>query len=100
MNSVNSLPKTSEIFSANMLVFQNICELYKSILDRNLAGKFCIGDHCRTIYMVEISLDGGDWGATPKKFYSEEEAKEEVERLKCKYPFVSKFRIVTRKEKD
>ncbi len=59
-----------------------------------------MGEHCRKIYMVEISFNDGDWGATPNRFCSESEAEEEIERSRCKYPFISKFRIVRRKEKD
>ena len=80
--------------------FKTICELYKSLLDRNFAGRFCIGDHCTKIFMVEIKFDGNNWGATPKIFYSEAEAKVEAELLRLKYPFLSECRVVTRKEKE
>ncbi len=111
---MDSPARGSEIFSNSLLEFQkacvwanksrnnfaNICELYKAILDGNFTGRFCIGDHCKTIYMIEIKFDGCKWGVTPKTFYSEEEAEREVEALKIKYPFISDFRVVARKEKE
>ena len=80
--------------------FKIICELYKSVLDANFTRRFCIGDHCRAIFMVEIKYDGSEWGATPKTFYSMEEANIEVELLKLKYPFLSELRVVTRRERE
>ncbi len=80
--------------------FKTICELFKSLLDRNFAGRFCVDGHCTKIFMVEIKFDGNNWGATPKTFYSEAEAKVEAELLKVKYPFLSECRVVTRKEKE
>ncbi len=50
--------------------------------------------------MVEIKYDGSKWGATPKKFYSEEEAKGEAEALKVRYPWISECRVISRKEKE
>ena len=111
---MNSPARASEFFSNSLLEFQkacvwsnksrnnfkSICELYKSILDGNFTGRFCIGEHCKIVFMVEIKYDGSKWGATPKRFYSEEEAEKEAELLKVKYPFISECRIVTRKEKD
>jgi len=47
--------------------------------------------------MIEVRQDRSKWGATPKIFYAKEEAKEQVEVLKLKHPFISEFRIVTRK---
>ncbi len=105
------LAKASEIFSDNILIFRSvrvegyrsreifrsICEQYKSFLDGNYAGRFCIDGHCKTIFMVEIRYDGSKWGATPKTFYSQEEAEKEVEALKIKYPFIREYRIVTRR---
>ena len=76
--------------------FKIICEVYKSILDGNFAGKFCIDGHCSAIFMVEIKFDGNNWGATPKIFYSEAEANVEAELLKVKYPFISECRVITR----
>jgi hypothetical protein len=70
------------------------------MLDKNYGGRFCIGEYCKTIFMVEIKFDGCKWGATPNTFYSEEEAQKEVEALKIKYPFISEFRVVARKEKE
>ncbi len=49
---------------------------------------------------VALKFDGYDWGATPKIFYNEAEAKIELGILRDKYPFVSEWRIVTRKEKE
>ncbi len=88
-----------EIFHRNVVAFQKICELYKSILDKNYGGRFCIGGHCRTIFMVEMRLEGEDkWGASPKMFYSKEAAEKEVEYLKRRYfYFISECRIVTRR---
>ncbi len=111
---MDSLARGSEFFSNSLLEFQkacvwanksrnnfaNICELYKAILDGNFTGRFCIGDHCKTIYMVEIKFDGSKWGTTPKTFYSEAEAKLEVEILRAKYPFITELRVVARKEKE
>ncbi len=74
--------------------FGTICELYKSILDSS--RRFCNDGHCKTVFMVEIKFDGNNWGATPKIFYSETEARVEVELLKLKYPFLSECRVVTR----
>jgi hypothetical protein len=108
---VNSLIGASEIFSKNLSEYLNacrqgsksrynfriLCETYKAILDSNFSGTFCIGEHCKTVYMVEIKFDGSNWGATPKIFYSEAEAKAEAEQLRLKYPFLTECRIVTRK---
>ncbi len=94
------LARAQEIFSNNIAEFQRACALYKSMLDKNFGGRFCIGEHCRAVFMIEIKFDGYDWGATPKMFYSEAEAKIELEILRQKYPFVSEWRIVTRKEKE
>ncbi len=80
--------------------FKSICELYKSMLDSNFSGRFCVGERCKTIFMVEIKYDGSKWGATPKKFYSEEEAKGEAEALKVRYPWISECRVISRKEKE
>jgi len=90
-------PKTSETFARNVLEFQKICGLYKSILDRNLGGTFCLNGHCRTIFMVEITLDGSQWGATPKMFDTEAAAQNEAKILKMKYSFLSGCRVITRK---
>jgi hypothetical protein len=70
------------------------------MLDKNFGGRFCLDGHCKTIFMVEIKYDGSNWGATPKVFYSEEEAKLEVEMLRQKYPFISELRVIERKEKE
>jgi hypothetical protein len=50
--------------------------------------------------MVEIKLGSSKWGATPKIFYTKEEADKEAEALKLKYHFVSKCRVVTRKMEE
>ena len=81
----------------SVLEFQHACKLYKSMLDKNFGKRFCLNGHCRTIFMVEIRFDGYNWGATPKTFYSEGEAKLEAEMLRMKYPFVAECRVVTRK---
>jgi hypothetical protein len=56
--------------------------------------------HCRTIFKIEINYDGSKWQPTPKIFYSKEEAEKECEALKQKYTFISKCRVLTRREKD
>ncbi len=89
----------AEMYSHNVFVFKNICELYKSMLDKNYGGRFCIGSHCKTIFMIEVKVGNSNnsWGGGPKIFYSREEAEKQIEALKLKYPFVSEFRIVSRK---
>ena len=91
------LEKASEIFSNNVSEFQKACELYKSMLDKNFGKRFCVDGDCRTIFMVEIRLDGCKWGATPKIFHNRGEADKEAEILKLKYPFVSECRVITRR---
>ncbi len=100
MGFLANFTKASETFSNNVLVFQDICELYKSVLDKNYGGRFCIGEHCQTIYMIEIKFDGYNWGTIAKIFYSKAKAKVALEIFKQKYPFASEFRVVTRKEKE
>jgi len=68
--------------------------------DGNLAGRFCIDGHRTTIFMVEVSFGDFQWGATPKTFYSKEEAEKEAEALKRKYRFVSECRVITRKVEE
>ncbi len=111
---MNSLAKATEIYPNSVSEFQKaclwsnrsrnnfkkICELYKSFLDANFTGRFCTDGNCKTIFMVEIKYDGSKWGATPKTFYTQEEAEKEVEALKIKCPFIYGYRIVTRREKD
>ena len=63
----------------------------------NFGEKFRIDGNCRTIFMVEIKLDGCKWGATPKIFHSSEEAEKEAQILKLKYPFVSQCRVIARR---
>ncbi len=92
------LARASEIFADNIKQFEKASGLYKWVLDNS--GRFCIDGHCKTIYMVEINFDGFNWGATPKIFSSEEEAQQEIEFLKQRYPFISKFRVISRKEKE
>ncbi len=89
-----------EIFADSIRQFEKACGLYKFILDKNYGERFCINGHCKTIYMVEINFDGYNWGATPKIFSSEEEAQQEIEFLKQTYPFISKFRVISRKQKE
>ena len=50
--------------------------------------------------MVEVSFGDFQWGATPKTFYSKEEAEKEAEALKRKYRFVSECRVITRKVEE
>ncbi len=88
--------RASEIFSESVQLFQNACESYKQLLDRNLLNPFCRYGHCEMVYMIEMKFNGSGWGATPKILYSEEEAKKEAEALKVKYPFISEFKIITR----
>ncbi len=111
---MNSLREASEIFSKCVLDYQKFSNspnerrrhfrrgqiVYKTILDRNLLGKFCMGGHCKTVYIVEIRYNGSVWAATPKMFYSREEAETEIEIFRKKYSFIDKFRIVERKEKE
>ncbi len=94
------ISRASDIYSSNVSEFQKACGLYKRMLDRNFGGKFCLGDHCRTIFMVEVDMGDGKWGATPKTFQTERQADQEIERLKAAYPFISNLRIVTRKIED
>ena len=95
---MDSLPKVRQIYFDNVSKFQEISELYKRMRDKNFGGRFCVGGHCKTIFMVEIRFDGdSNWGASPKTFYNKEEAEKEVEALKLKYPFLSEYKIVTRK---
>ncbi len=111
---MNSLREASEIFSKCVLDYRKCFTLpnerrkhfrraqivYKSILDRNLLGKFCIGGHCKTVYIIEIRYNGSVWAATPKTFYSREEAETEIEMFRKKYSFIDKFRVVERKERE
>lgn len=95
------LAKASEIFSNNVLEFQKICELYKSMLDNNFGKRFCIEGHCKTIFMVEIGIeDDSKWGATPNIFHTKEDAETKIEAIKQKYPFVSECRVITRRMKE
>jgi len=89
--------RASEIFSENLECFQNACEIYKQMLDRNLGNRFCTDQDCKTVYMVEISDNGSTWGATPNIFRSKDQAEKEAQGLKEKYRFVSECRVVTRK---
>jgi len=94
---MDCLAKASEIFVDNVSEFKKACQLYKSMLDKNYGDRFCLGSHCRTIFMVEIRYEDSRWGATPKIFDSEEEAEKEAETLKIKYPFIYECRVITRK---
>ncbi len=80
--------------------FLAICDLYKKILDSNFSNRFCLGDHCKLMFMVEIKYDDSKWGATPKMFSTKDEAEKEAEALKIKYPFIRECRIITRKLKE
>jgi len=91
------LKEASEIYSDCVLHFQSACELYKLVLDRNLGGRFCTDEDCKTVYMVEIRNNGSTWGATPKILLGKDQAEKEAQRLKEKYPFVSECRVVTRR---
>jgi len=93
------LLKAREIYFDNVSEYQRICVLHKTFL--NHSKRFCIGEHCKPVFCVEIKLDGdGSWGATPKVFYNRDEAEKEIERLKQIYHFVSECRVVTRKGKE
>ncbi len=95
---IECFTRATEIFSSNIFEFGKACQLYKSMLDKNFGERFCLGGHCITVYMVEIELADGTWGAGPKIFYSEKEAQQEIERLKSIYPFIPNFRVIERKE--
>ncbi len=97
---MNPMLQILEIYHKNVLEFEKVCMLYKSILDKNLLGKFCFGEHCRTIYMVEITIDGKRWGTNRMIFQTKEEAEKEAKVLKLVYPFVSDIRVITRQEKE
>ena len=96
---INELARASKLFNENILLFQTASQTYKSILDKDLRKRFCVGDHCRTIFMIEVMISD-EWGATAKSFHTEEEAQKELARLEYEYPDMFKFRIVSRKEKD
>ena len=90
-----------ELFHENILLFQKASQAYKSILDHDYGEIFCIGEHCKTVFIVEIKVDDkSEWGATPKASNTEEEANQEAQALKHKYRFISELRIVTRKMRD
>ncbi len=96
---INELARASSLFRENAWLFQKSSQLYKSHLDKDLRKRFCVGEHCKTIFMIEVMIFN-DWGSTAKTFHTEEEAQEELARLEYEYPDFFKFRIVTRKEKD
>ncbi len=100
VRSASEFQKACVQTSRSRDTFRMICELYKSILDGNAARKFCIDGHCTTIFMVEILFGDFEWGATPKTFYIKEEAEEEAEALKVRYPFLSGCRVITRNIED
>jgi len=54
-------------------------------------------DNCKTVFVVEIKSEDNTWGATPRVFSTEEEAKAEAVRLRLKYPFISECRIILRR---
>ena len=67
--------------------------------DSAIASEITEG-HCRTIFIVKIKYDGSKWQATPKIFYSKEEAEKECEALKQKYTFISKCRVLTSRREE
>ncbi len=96
---INELARASTLFQENVWLFQKSSQTYKSHLDEDLRKRFCIGEHCKTIFMIEV-MTFGEWGATAKTFHTEEEAQKEIGRLENEYPGIFKFRIISRKEKD
>jgi hypothetical protein len=108
MYGVNYPTKPSRIFLSNAFEFQKareranrtrdnfrmIRESHKWFLDQNFAGRFCTDGHCKTIFMVEISFDGLQWGATPRTFHTKEEADKEADRLSRTY--LAECRVMAR----
>ncbi len=101
MEIVNEFAQASKLFNENILFFQSSSQIYKSFLDKNLRKRFCVGEHCKTVFMIEVKIRD-KWGSTPKIFYTKAEAEKELARLEDEYLFlpIFEFRIVTRKEKD
>ncbi len=95
----NKLARASKLFNENILYFQKASQTYKSFLDEDLRKRFCIGEHCKEVFMIEVKIFG-DWGATAKTFNTEEEAHKELARLENEYPDLFELRIVSRKKKD
>ncbi len=96
---INELGRASKLFHENILYFQEASQTYKSFLDKDLRKKFCVGEHCKEIFMIEVMIFG-DWGATAKTFHTEEEAQKELARLENEYPEMFQLRIVSRKKRD
>ena len=82
MGFLANFTKAAETFSNNVLVFQNICELYKSVLDKNYGGRFCIGRHCKTIFMIEVKVGKSDnsWGQGQKCSIAEKRPRSKLRR--------------------
>ncbi len=55
---------------------------------------------CKTIFVVEIKINGAEWNTTPKIFYSRKEAEKERKQLKIKYNVLAECRVVARREKE
>ena len=96
---INELSRASRLFHENILFFQAASQTYKSFLDKDLRKRFCVGEHCREIFMIEVMING-EWGSTAKTFHTEEEARKELARLEYEYPDIFEFRIVSRKKRD
>ena len=96
---VNEFAQASKLFNENILFFQSLSQMYKSFLDKNYRKRFCVGEHCKTVFMIEVEIQG-KWGSTAKTFYTEAEAQKEIARLEQEYTDNFRFRIVMRKEKD
>ncbi len=96
---INEFAQASKLFHENISFFQRSSQIYKSILDKDLRKRFCVGEHCKAVFMIEVMI-GNKWGATAKTFYAEEEAQKELARLEDEYPGIFKLRIVSRKEKE
>ncbi len=96
---INELGRASKLFHESILYFQEASQTYKSFLDKDLRKRFCVGEHCKEIFMIEVMIFG-DWGATAKTFHTEEEARKELARLENEYPEMFQLRIVSRKKRD
>ncbi len=97
---INELARASTLFYENVWLFQKSSQLYKSHLDKDLRKRFCVGEHCKTVFMIEVLIDNKWEGSTAKTFYVEEEAQKELARLEDEYAGIFKLRIVSRKEKE
>ncbi len=97
---INEFAQASKLFHENILFFQRSSQIYKSILDKDFRKRFCVGEHCKTVFMIEVMIDNKWAGSTAKTFYVEEEAQKELARLQDEYAGIFKLRIVSRKEKE